>query len=100
MIIDFLLSIDIGMGKVENGVKMGKDGTPESFDIDSTGCRAFVCAVSCLDPVLIKGLASLLKYFHRPSEKINMFEIKVYFCHWLDALSHLLSVQKLKANKL
>ena len=88
------------MGKVKNRVKWGKDGTTESLDIDSTGCRAFVCAVSCLDPVLIKGLASLLKYFHRPSEKINMFLIKVYLSRWLDALSHLLSVQKLKANKL
>ena len=88
------------MGKVKNRVKWGKDGTTESLDIDSTGCRAFVCAVSCLDPVLIKGLASLLKYFHRPSEKINMFSKKVYLSRWLDALSHLLSVQKLKANKL
>ena len=88
------------MGKVENGVKMVEDGTIESLDIDSTGCRIFVCAVSCLDLVLIKVLASLLKYFHRPSEKINMFEIKLYFCHWLDALSHLLPVQKLNANKL
>ena len=88
------------MGKVKNREKWGKDGTTESLDIDSTGCRAFVCAVSCLDPVLIKGLASLLKYFHRPSEKINIFLIKVYFSRWLDALSHLLSVQSVKANKL
>ena len=51
------------------GEEKGDDGTTESLDINPTGCITFIGTISCLDPVLIKGLASLLKYFHRPSEK-------------------------------
>ena len=80
------------------GEEKGDDGTTESLDINPTGCRTFIGTISCLDPVLIKGLASLLKYFHRPS-KIFATKIKVYYCHWPDAHSHVLSVQTLEANK-
>ena len=80
------------------GEEKGDDGTTESLDISPTGCRTFIVTISCLDPVLIRGLASLPKYFHRPS-KILMSKIKLYYFHWPNAHSHVLSVQTLEANK-